>query len=53
MIEVKPCPFCNSAAHVYIDDYEGEVTIGCMDCGIHAHAFENQISAIQMWNIRK
>lgn len=48
--DLLPCPFCGKD-NAYFDD-EGDITVGCPDCGVHAHSFESLDEAIAVWNKR-
>ena len=48
--DLSLCPFCGSSA--YLDEYEGEITVGCPDCGVHCHGFDQEQKAVDVWNKR-
>jgi len=43
------CPFCNSGNDIYVDEYEGDFTAGCANCGIHAHGYSSEHDALKVW----
>lgn len=43
------CPFCESGDDIYLDEHEGEITVGCANCGVHAHGYNKEREALKIW----